>query len=75
MFKSILGKYIAAVSLIVIVSFLILATVMTAVIGDYGKNDRRETVEHLSALTADIVTRGYPDGSGLPLDEFLASRP
>ena len=75
MFKSIFGKYIAAVSLIVVVSFLILATVLAAVIGDYGKNDRREAVEYLSALIAEIVTRGYPDGSGLPLDEFLASRP
>ena len=75
MFKSIFSKYITAVSIIVVLSFLILATVLTAVIGDYGKSDRQEEVEHISSLTAEIVTHGYPDGSGLPLGEFLASRP
>lgn len=75
MFKSIFSKYMAAVFIIVVLSFLILATVLTAVIGDYGKSDRRADVEHVSALAAEIAVRGYPDGSGLPLAEFLASRP
>ncbi len=75
MFKSIFSKYITAVSVIVVLSFLILATVLTAVVGDYGKSDRQEDVEHISMLVAQMVTRGYPDGSELPLDEFLASRP
>lgn len=75
MFKSIFSKYITAVSVIVVLSFLVLATVLTAVIGDYGKSDRHEEIEHISSLAAEIVTHGYPDGSGLPLGEFLASRP
>lgn len=75
MFKSIFAKYITAVSIIVVISFLILATVLSAVIGDYGKRNREEDVKHVSALAAQIVTHGYPTGSGLPLDEFFASRP
>ncbi|MBE6656521.1 MAG: HAMP domain-containing protein [Ruminococcaceae bacterium] len=75
MFKSIFSKYITAVSIIVVLSFLILATVLSAVVGDYGKSDRQAEIEHISMLVAAIVTRGYPDGSELPLDEFLVSRP
>ncbi len=75
MFKSIFSKYMTAVSIIVVLSFLVLATVLTAVIGDYGKSDRQAEVEHISTLAAEIAIRGYPDGSGLPLNEFFASRP
>lgn len=76
MFKSIFSKYVAAVSIIVVISFLILATVLTAVIGDYGQTTRREDVEHISDIAAKIVMHGYPeDGSSPSLREFLATRP
>ena len=54
MFKSIFSKYMTAVSIIVVLSFLVLATVLAAVIGDYGKSDRQAEVEHISTLAAEI---------------------
>ena len=75
MFKSIFSKYIAATSIIIIASFLVLATILSAVIGDYGKSARLSEVERSSALAAEIVTHSYPMGSGLPLGEFVAAHP
>ena len=61
MFKSIFSKYITATTLIVVASFVVLATVLTAVIGGYGKSTRKEEVEHLSDLAAEIVSHGCSD--------------
>lgn len=73
MFKSILMKYIAAVSVIIVISFLILATVLTAVIGDYGQSMRREEMEHIADITSNVVMRGYSEQKDADLQTFLAS--
>lgn len=74
MFRSIFSKYITAVSLIVIVSFLILTTVLTAVIGEYAKSERREEVEQAANQSAEILSYGYPEGQGLSLHDFITER-
>ena len=75
MFKSIFSKYIAAISLILTLSFVILATVLTSVIGDYGQSMRRENVEHISDIAGGLIAYGYPtDGTDPSLADFLATR-
>ncbi len=74
MFRSIFSKYITAVSLIVIVSFLILATVLTAVIGEFTESERREEVEQAASQAAEVISYGYPEGAGLPLYDFVTER-
>ncbi len=75
MFKSILAKYIAAVSLIVLISFLILATVLTAIVGDYGQKMRREDVEHISDIAARIVTPDPDADPAVTLKEHIENDP
>ena len=72
MFKSIFARYIAALSLIVVISFMILATVLTAVVGDYGLEMRREEVEHISDIAARIVIPD-PEADSMTLKEHIES--
>ena len=71
MFRSIFSKYITAMSLIVVGSFLILTTVLTSVIGEYAKSERREEVEGAANQAAQILIYGYPEGEGLSLYDFV----
>lgn len=76
MFKSIFSKYVAAVSVIIVISFLILATVLAAVIGDYGQTAREEEVAHIADITERIAMYAYPeDGSRPTLRAHLTARP
>lgn len=75
MFKSIFSKYIAAIAVILAISFLVLATVLTSVIGDYGQTMRSDSIEHISDIAGSIVSHEYPeDGTNPSLADFLATR-
>ena len=60
MFKSIFSKYITAMSVIVVASFLILSALISAVIGDYTKDMRRDDVRHMATLASEIFLHEYP---------------
>ncbi len=75
MFKSLFGKYITAMMLIVVVSFVLLSSIAGSIINDYARQEIEKETENLADLAGSIVCYGF-DRSGYPaLKEYVDSRP
>lgn len=72
MFKSVFAKYITAATVIVLLSFFVLSSVITSIIASDSQEQKRGEVEHMASLGADIVNYGYSSGEYGDLSEYLA---
>ena len=75
MFKSVFGRYIIVVSLIIAISFILLAGIIAAVIGDYATAERRKEISYIGELAMWTVSDDYPDEPNQTMEKYLASRP
>ncbi len=75
MFKSIFAKYITAVTVIVLISFCILASIVSSIIKNDSIDRKMVAVEHMADIGADIAGHGYISGTATDLKEHLENHP
>lgn len=75
MFKSVFGKYITAMTLIVVVSFVLLSSIAGSIINDYAKREVEEETAHMAALASNVVRYGFEESGCESLKDYVASRP
>lgn len=75
MFKSVFGKYITAVTVIVLISFFLLASIVSSIIENDSVDRKMEAVEHMADIGADIAGHGYISGEAINLKEHLDGHP
>ncbi len=75
MFKSIFAKYITAVTVIVLVSFCILASIVSSIITNDFIDRKMVEVEHSAQLGADIAAYGFESGNYETLGEYFLTHP
>lgn len=75
MFKSVFGKYITAMMLIVVVSFVLLSSIASSIINDYAKREIEEKTENLATLAESVVYYGYEKSGCTTLKEYVDTRP
>ena len=71
-FKSVFAKYITAATVIVLLSFLVLSSVITSMVASDASEQKKSDVLHVATLGADIVTYGYVSGEYTGLSDYLA---
>jgi len=72
MFKSIFAKYITAVTVIVLINFCLMVSVITSIIANESSEQRMLDVQHMSSLAADVVGHGYHEDRYSDLAAFLS---
>ncbi len=75
MFKSIFAKYITAVTIIVLISFCILASIVSSIIKNDSVDRKMVAVEHMADIGADIAGHGYISSTIEDLKTHLANHP
>lgn len=74
MFKSVFSKYITAMTLIVVVSFVLLSSLASSIINDYASEKSREETRHVADLARKLVLYGFEESEYDVLEDYVASR-
>lgn len=72
MFKSVFAKYITAATVIVLLSFFVLSSVITSVIESDNAKNKESDLSHAVSLGAGIVEYGYRSSESGDFEEYLA---
>lgn len=75
MFKSVFGKYIIAMTLIVVVSFVLLSSIAGSIINDYAKREMEKDTKNVAELADSIVRYGFEKANYDSLKEYVAAHP
>ena len=75
MFRSLFGKYITAMTAIVIISFVLLSSIAGSILKDYSAGELRGETEHVADLAGKIVYFGFENSDFETLDEYIAAHP
>lgn len=75
MLKSIFAKYITAVTVIVLVSFCILASIIYSIITNDFIDRKMTDVEHSARLAADVTSYGFESGHYDSITEYFLTHP
>ena len=74
MFKSVFSKYITAMTLIVVVSFVLLSSLASSIINDYATEKSREETRHMADLAHKLVLYGFEESEYDVLADYVDSR-
>ena len=72
MLKSVFAKYITAATVIVLLSFFVLSSVITSIIESDNVAKKKSDLARIASLGADIVSYGYNEGEHQSLEDYLA---
>jgi signal transduction histidine kinase len=71
--KSLFVKYITAVAVIMLVSFLMLSSIISVSIDDFATEARRDDVTLISTIAAAVIQEEYKAGGDIPFTDFATS--
>ncbi|MBO7170727.1 MAG: HAMP domain-containing histidine kinase [Clostridia bacterium] len=74
MFKSVFGKYITAMTLIVVVSFVLLSSLAGSIVNNYVVQESREETRHVADLARKLVLYGFEESEYDVLEDYVNSR-
>ncbi len=71
MFKSIFVKYISAFMLIIILSILLSATIITTLVNVYDENNKTRTLASVTYNASDYIVKNYTESGGISFNDYL----
>ncbi len=71
MFKSVFTKYITAFMLIIAVSFVILALILSGMVDDYASEAKSEIVSRTATILSEYITDDYHDEVGYDFSQYI----
>ena len=71
MFKSVFSKYITVLSLIILVSFLILSSIIASIVNEYARDEKTADLKRTADWAAAVLNFGYGESENDTPEKFL----
>lgn len=75
LFKSVFARYMVAFMMIILLSFLILALIVTSLVQNYSSDQKQQELEHVAIATKTYLETEYDEGGFSSFAEYIRDNP